>query len=496
MTSLQPRFVALSTLGLLVCRLTLQAAEQTAPPAPHGPVPSARQLQWHQMEFYGMIHFGLNTFTDQEWGFGDESPALFNPTAFDADQIVGAAKSAGMRGLILVCKHHDGFCLWPSQFTEYSVKASPWREGKGDVVREVSDACRRQGLKFGVYLSPWDRNHKDYGRAEYLVYYRNQLRELLTNYGEVFMAWFDGASGGEGYYGGDRRPRRVDKRSYYGWPETWELVRQLQPHALMFSDAGPDVRWVGNEVGYAPDPCWYTLDVKGRYPGGPTWHDLPEGQRSGADWVPPECDVPLRIGWFYHSKEDTHVKSVTKLLQIYYDSVGRGACLNLNISPDRRGLLHENDVRALAELGAVLDATFATNLAIGAKVAATNVRGGDARFEPQNLLDNHRDSYWATDDGVTSAEVIIDLGRPATFNVVRLREDLPLGQRVEAFALDQWRDGEWREFFQGGSIGSQRLVRTQPVRTDKARLRITKASACPAVSDVGLFPEPPAAIAR
>lgn len=485
-------WLLVSVFTLVLCRLAVAArSDPTAdPPVPVGPVPSERQMRWHAMEFYGMVHFGINTFTDKEWGLGDESPALFNPTAFDAGQIVGAAKAAGMRGLILVCKHHDGFCLWPSQFTEHSVKNSPWQAGKGDVVKEVSEACRRQGLRFGVYLSPWDRNHPHYGQPEYLTYYRNQLRELLTNYGDIFMAWFDGAGGGDGYYGGSRKPRRVDKRSYYDWEHTWSLVRELQPGAVMFSDAGPDVRWVGNEVGYAADPCWGALNLEGRYPGGPAWHDLPEGQRSGSHWVPPECDVSLRIGWFYHAKEDNHVKSVEKLLQLYYSSVGRGACLNLNLGPDRRGVLHENDVQVLRAFGETLRATLATNLAIGARITASDVRGGDQRFRAENLLDDRVGSYWTTDDGMITAEVVLELSRPTKFTVVRLREFLPLGQRVEEFALDVWEDGSWHHFAEGKSIGYQRMIRVQPVTADRVRLRILRSPPCPAICELAIFSEP------
>ncbi|HSB28110.1 MAG TPA: alpha-L-fucosidase, partial [Pyrinomonadaceae bacterium] len=250
----------LPTIVLTIVLALLPAAAPTSAPTAYGPTPSRRQLLWHEMEFYGFLHFTVNTFTDKEWGYGDESPTIFNPSAFDADQIVRTAKAAGMKGLILTAKHHDGFCLWPSKFTEHSVKHSPWRNGKGDVVKEISDACRRKGLKFGIYLSPWDRNHKDYGRPEYLTYYRNQLRELLTNYGPVFEVFLDGANGGDGYYGGARETRRIDRETYYDWPTTWALIRKLQPNAIIFSDAGPDVRWVGNERGFAGETCWATLN--------------------------------------------------------------------------------------------------------------------------------------------------------------------------------------------------------------------------------------------
>jgi alpha-L-fucosidase len=462
---------------------------EVAAPAPFGPTPSERQLRWHEMEFYGFVHFSINTFTDKEWGYGDESERLFNPTDFDADQIASVARAAGMKGLILTTKHHDGFCLWPSQYTEHSVKNSPWRNGHGDVVKELARACRRKGLKFGVYLSPWDCNQKDYGRPEYITYYRNQLRELLTHYGDVFTVWFDGANGGRGYYGGARETRRIDARSYYDWDNTRRLVRELMPRAVMFSDAGPDFRWVGNENGVAGDPCWATLNRAGRYPGGSS-SGLNSGERPGTDWIPAECDVSIRPGWFYHAKEDGQVKSPEQLVDLYYKSAGRGACLNLNIPPDRRGQINDNDVRSLREFRRILDATFARDLARDARLVASNVRGGAKQFAPQNLLDGKRNTYWASDDAVTTPELVLEFARPVTFNVVSLREFLPLGQRVEAFALDQWKEGQWVEFGKGTSIGNHRLVRGPGVTTEKVRLRITQAPVSPALSEFGLFAEP------
>lgn len=461
-----------------------------SPPTPYGPVPTERQLRWHDMEFYGFLHFTVNTFTDKEWGYGDESEKVFNPTAFDADQIARTAQEAGMTGLILTAKHHDGFCLWPSQYTEHSVKNSPWKGGKGDVVKEISEACRRQGLKFGVYLSPWDRNHKDYARPEYITYYRNQLRELLTQYGEIFTVWFDGANGGDGYYGGAREKRQIDNRTYYDWKNTWSIVRELMPMAVMFSDAGPDFRWVGNERGIAGDPCWATLDMSkpGRHPGG-TSEGLNSGERPGTAWLPAECDVSIRPGWFYHASEDNRVKTPEQLLEIYYKSVGRGACLNLNLPPDRRGLIHENDIASLREFRRILDATFAKNMASKARLTASNSRNQEA-YSPQNVLDLNRATYWCTEDQVTTPELVLDLGQSTTFNVVSLREYLPLGQRVEAFALDQWKEGTWQEFAKGTSIGNRRLIRGAPVTTEKVRLRITQAPVCPAIAELGLYMEP------
>ena len=485
-----PKFAAGAVLLLCWVALLPTGVGAVSPPAPYGPVPTERQLQWQEMEFYGFLHFTVNTFTDKEWGYGDEDPKVFNPTEFDADQIVRAAKEGGMKGVILTCKHHDGFCLWPSRYTEHSVKNSLWKGGKGDVVKEVSEACRRHGLKFGVYLSPWDRNHKDYGRPEYLAYYRNQLRELLTNYGELFTVWFDGANGGDGFYGGAREMRRIDNRTYYDWPNTWKMVRELQPKASMFSDAGPDFRWVGNESGVAGDPCWATLNMAGRVPGG-TSAGLNSGERPGTDWLPAECDVSIRPGWFYHAKEDSRVKTPAQLLRIYYQSVGRGACLNLNLPPDRRGRVQDLDAQALHEMHRILAATFSKDFVKSAKLTASNTRGNASEFGPRRVADGRRETYWATDDNVTTPELVIDFGKPVTFNVVSLREFLPLGQRVEAFALDQWQDGRWQEFAKGTSIGNRRLVRlANYLTTDKVQVRVTQAPVCPALAEVGIYAEP------
>ena len=485
MTMDRRRFI----IGLAALSSTAVARAGVGPPKPYGPTPSARQLRWHEMEFYGFIHFTINTFTDKEWGYGDESPSLFNPTHFDGDQIASTAAAAGMKGLILTCKHHDGFCLWPSKYTEHSVKNSPWRNGRGDVVKEISAACRKHRLKFGVYLSPWDRNHKDYGRSEYLTYFRNQLRELLTSYGPVFEVFLDGANGGDGYYGGARETRRIDRDKYYDWPTTWNLVRRLQPDTCLFSDAGPDVRWVGNERGIAGDPLWNTLNKDDFAPGRADEARLNRGDRPGSHWVPAECDVSIRPGWFYHSSEDTKVKSAATLVDLYYASVGRGGSFLLNLAPDRRGQIPNPDVNSLREFRRILDGTFREDLTQAARVSASNARG-HRRFSLQNVIDHKRDTYWTTDDDVTTPELIVDLGRERTFNVVRLREYLPLGQRVEAFALDIWTNNEWQEFARGTSIGNCKLVRTKPVSTTKVRLRITQAPVCPAISELALFAEP------
>jgi alpha-L-fucosidase len=464
------------------------------PPAPYGPTPSARQIEWQQMQFYGFLHFTVNTFTDKEWGYGDESEKVFNPTNFNANQIVRTAKMAGMKGLILTCKHHDGFCLWPSAYTEHSVKNSGWENGKGDVVKDISVACKKYGLKFGVYLSPWDRNRADYGTPEYLTHYRDQLRELLTQYGPLFEVWFDGANGGDGYYGGANEKRTIPK-NYYDWTNTWQIIRELQPDACIFGERGADIRWVGNESGLGAETCWNTLNGTGFIPSlyekGDFRKRLGLGDRPGTIWQPAECDVSIRPGWFYHPSQDTKVKTPKQLVDIYYASVGRGASLLLNLPPDRDGQIAQPDIESLRGFRKILDDTFKNDFAKKAKVTASNIRGDDKNFAGGNVIAGKKDFYWATDDGVTNASLTLEFKKPVTFNVVRLREYLPLGQRVEGFALDQWQNGQWVQFTTGTSIGSCRLIRGEKITTDKVRLRITDSPVCPAISEFGLFAEKP-----
>lgn len=465
--------------------LSLYAAEL---PSPYGPVPSARQMRWHSVGFYGFLHFGINTFTDKEWGYGDDDPGLFNPTAFDANQIAQVAVEAGMKGLILTAKHHDGFCLWPSMYTEYSVKNSPWRQGKGDVVKEIAYACTRYGLLFGVYLSPWDRNHRGYGSAEYIQYYRNQLYELLTQYGQTFVVWLDGANGGDGYYGGAREVRRIDNLTYYDWPVTWQIIRDLMPMAVIFSDVGPDVRWVGNEIGRAGEPCWATIDPQGA-PGN-TKADLNHGKRNASHWMPPECDVSIRPGWFYHPSEDQKVKGPEKLFEIYLESIGRGACLNLNIPPDRKGQIHPNDAASLRQFRRILDLTFSRNLAIGARLIPSHVRGNERRFAAENLIDGDIATYWCTDNTVTEPELILQFEQPVRFDIIEVRECLPLGQRIEGFRLEVWKDDGWQVLANGTSVGNRRIIRIRPTSATRLRFRITQAPVCPAIAEFGLFLSP------
>jgi alpha-L-fucosidase len=476
-------------LSALILVAPIPASASVLPPALYGPVPSPRQLRWEEMEFVGFAHFTVDTFTGKEWGYGDESENVFNPTAFDATQIVSVAKQAGMKELILTCKHHDGFCLWPSKFTDHSVKHSSWQDGHGDVVKDISEACRKQGLRFGIYLSPWDRNSAVYGTPAYITYYRNQLTELLSGYGAISEVWLDGANGGDGYYGGKRETRSIDRHTYYDWPTTIDLIRRLQPMACIFSDAGPDIRWVGNEGGIAGNTCWETLNRRDFYPGDADEKRLNHGDRPGTDWLPAECDVSIRPGWFYHPSEDNQVKSPAQLLDIYFKSVGRGSTMLLNIPPDQRGQIHDPDITSLQEFARRRDAIFAVDLARPAHASASNVRGQNKHYRAENVVDGKRDTYWATDDGVTNADLVLDFPEPVTFNVARIREYLPLGQRVEKYVLEQWQDSQWKEFASGTSIGNCRLTRGTDVTTSRVRFRITQAPVCAAISEIGLFYE-------
>ncbi len=478
--------------------LTIVLTYGQSAPKPYGPLPTKGQLQWQETEMYCIIHFGPDTYTDKEWGYGDEKPEIFNPTHFDAMQIVGAAKAGGFKGINVVAKHHDGFCLWPTKTTEHNISKSPYKNGKGDILREYREACDKLGMKMGVYCSPWDRNSALYGKPEYVTdVYRKQLTELYSNYGPLFIVWHDGANGGDGYYGGAREKRTIDRSTYYGWDETWGIARKLQPNAVIFGDVGPDVRWVGNEKGHAGETCWaaYTPHApdSGKMPGNGYVKDYEatEGHRDGKYWMPAECDVSLRPGWFYHKEQDEKVKSPDTLLSLYYQSVGRGACLDLGLSPDRRGMLNDNDVKSLKGFGTILKQTFATNLAKGATLTASNVRGGNLqKFGPSHLLDDDRYSYWATDDKIKMPQLVLDLHKKKSFNVIRLRENIKLGQRIEKVAIDAWQNGKWEQIATATSIGGNRLINLpKNINTNKIRLRVIKASVCIALSDFGLYNE-------
>ncbi len=452
------------------------------PPAPVGPVPHARQRAWQELELYAFVHFNMNTFTDHEWGEGREDPKQFNPTELDCRQWAKVFRDAGLRGVIITAKHHDGFCLWPSDYTEHDVASSDWQEGRGDVLRSLSEACREFGLKFGVYLSPWDRHHPDYGNSDvYNEYFKNQLREVLTGYGEVFEVWFDGACG-EGPNG---------KRQQYDWPAFVGVVRECQSNAVIFSDGGPDVRWVGNERGFAGETCWSFLRRGEVYPGYPHARELTVGHANGTHWVPAECDVSIRPGWYYHASQDEKVKSAEHLLRIYHGSVGRNANLLLNFPVDRRGLVHERDVASVMEFRAALDRIYANDIARGASATASNVRGASVRFSPANLTDGSNETYWATNDSVQSASALIDFRAPQVFDRVVLREPIALGQRTKSFSIDAGTGDSWVEIARGTTIGNKRIVLTGTVRASRIRVTIHESRACPILSSVEVYAAPP-----
>lgn len=409
------------------------------------PRPTPSQLLWQRDELALFLHLGVNTFTDREWGDGRESPSIFNPAALDCTQWARAARDAGARALILTAKHHDGFCLWPTATTRHSVASSPFRGGSGDVVREFTDACLAAGLRAGLYLSPWDRNHPAYGDSDrYNAIYRAQLTELLTRYGPIHEVWFDGANG-EGPNG---------KRQVYDWPATWALVRQLQPGAVMFSDAGPDVRWIGNERGVAGETNWSTVDpaivTRPGMEGDEVMRSLQQGDREGTVWRPGETDVSIRPGWFYHPAEDDKVRTPENLEELWFTSVGRNSKLLLNVPPTREGLLHATDVRHLREMRARLDARLADEVTRGAR------------------------TQWRV-TGAAQATHEVQLTTPRRVGVVELRERIEEGQRVAAFVLEGLEDGAWRELLRGTTIGYRRVQRIPQGMVGALRLRVLDA---------------------
>ena len=487
---------ALPLLAILLCLLSSCDTERVSVPDPCGPLPSADQLRWQDMEMYAFIHYSMNTYTDQEWGYGNEDPALFNPEDLDCRQWARVCKQAGMKGIIFTAKHHCGFCMWPSAYTEYSVKNSPWKGGKGDVVRELAEACREEGLKFAVYLSPWDRNHPEYGRPEYVTYFRNQLRELLTQYGDIFEVWFDGANGGDGWYGGADETRRIDGKTYYQWAETFRMIRELQPHAVIWNDGGDrgDLRWVGTEAGNVGETNWSLLFKDGDVP----YQMLHYGVEEGDVWCPGETNTSIRPGWFYHETDNAHVKSLSKLMDTYYKSVGRNSTLLLNFPIAPNGRIHPTDSLRGIAFSKMIGEVFKEDLAVGAKVTASNVRGGSRRFNAAKAIDGSTDTYWATDDGVTSASLTLDFSRPATFNRFLAEEYIALGQRVRDFSLEYWQDGKWMPLNDAlvtdgdglTTIGHRRIICFPTVTTTRLRFTIEDSKACPLISRIGVFLAP------
>ena len=462
------RLLIQTTILLLFSTATTVSA-QTVAKTTYGPVPNENQLRWQEMEMYAFIHYSLNTYTDQEWGYGNEDPNLFNPSHLDCRQWARVCKQAGMKGIIFTAKHHCGFCMWPSAYTEYSVKNSPWKNGKGDVVKELAEACREEGLQFAVYLSPWDRNHKDYGKPEYVTYFRNQLRELLTNYGDIFEVWFDGANGGDGWYGGANETRRIDGKTYYGWAETFQMIRELQPQAVIWNDGGDrgDLRWVGTEAGNIGETNWSMMPGKGDTP----YHMLHYGVEDGDVWCPGETNTSIRPGWFYHETENEHVKSLSKLMDTYYKSVGRNSCLLLNFPIAPNGRIHPTDSLRGIAFKQMIDEVFRDNLALP---SAT----------PQR------------ENGVVCYTLDIQEGK--SFNRFVAEEDIRYGQRVKKFSLEALVDGQWQslkdELVENGdgltTIGHRRIICFPTVKATKLRFTITASRAEPVIKKLGVYHAP------
>lgn len=454
----------------------------------YGPVPNENQMRWQEMEYYAFIHLSINTYTDMAWGKGDEDIKMFNPTELDCRQWVRICKEAGMKGIILTAKHHSGFCLWPSKYTEYSVKNAPWKNGKGDIMREMADACKEYGLKLGVYLSPWDRNHADYGKPEYITYFRNQLTELLTNYGDVFEVWFDGANGGDGYYGGANEIRKIDRKTYYDWKNTYELVRKLQPNIVIWNDNGDraDLRWVGTEAGYVGKTNWSLLYATGDV----QENMLRYGVEDGNAWVPAEVNTSIRPEWFYHLREDSKVKTLPQLMDTYYNSVGRNGTLLLNFPVMPNGLIHKNDEKAALEFAQAVKEAFAVNLAKKVKVEASNVRENNTKFGADKTIDGDKETYWATDANSNTASLTVYFDKPTTFNRFLVQEYIRLGQRVKSFTVEAYVKGEWKELAKETTIGYKRILCFPSVEATKLRFTITDSKSSPLISNVEIYNAP------
>ncbi len=437
------------------------------------------------MEYYAFVHLGLNTYTGKEWGYGNEDPTQFNPTELNADAIVKLFKKAGMKGMILTAKHHDGFCLWPTKTTTHNITKAPWKNGKGDLVAEFANACKANGIKFGTYISPWDRNHKDYAKPGYLKDYYEQIRELLSGkYGDIFEIWFDGANGGDGYYGGAQESRTIPD-GYYNFPKIVQDIRKLQPNCIIWG-AGHvgDARWGGSEKGFVNYPHWATQDTEKGSNGG-------TGVQHGNRWVPAEGDTSIRSGWFWHPQNNNTVKTPETLLNVWLESVGRGANLILNVPPDQQGNIYPDDAQALLQFKDLREQLLSRDLAKGAKAKASNVRGDDKQFAPANMFDGNLDSYWTTNDGQNTPSVEIVLPKPVSFDYVGLREQTRLGQRVDAFTVEAFVDGNWQQIIDGKTIGNRVILPTaNKVTTDKLRLTITESPAVPCITEFSLYARP------
>ena len=450
-------------------------------PEPIGPLPLPQQIEWQKMETYAFVHYGLNTFNDSEWGYGDADPKVFNPSRMDVEQWARTFKQAGMKGVIIVAKHHDGFTMWPSPLTEYNITKSSYdgpknKDGKVDVLAEMRKACDKYGLKMGVYLSPWDRNHAEYGRQAYVDYYHKQLTQLVTEYGPLFEVWLDGANGGDGYYGGAKETRKIDRRNYYDFPKIHSIILEHQPQAIIFSDGGPGCRWVGNERGEAGSTNWAFLRHGDVYPGYDKSKELQSGHIDGDAWIPAECDVSIRPGWFYHPEEDAKVKTPEQLTDLYYKSVGHNATFLLNFPVDREGRVNAIDSANAVAFHQMIMEELKTDLLRKAKATASSERG--KKFSAKNLTDGKWDTYWATPDGVNTGAVTLTFKKPTRMNRLLLQEYIPLGQRVKAFSVEALVEGKWQAIDAGEpttTIGYKRILRFPAIETTAVRVTITDA---------------------
>lgn len=471
---------------ILLSIFCIACAKEVVAPQSYGPTPKKAQMDWQKMEYYMFIHFGPNTFTDVEWGDGKENPNIFNPTDLDCRQWAETAKNAGMTGIIITAKHHDGFCLWPSEYSTHTVRESGWKDGKGDVLKELLQACKEYDLKFGVYLSPWDQNHPAYGTPEYNQVYANTLAEVYKNYdgAHIFEQWFDGANG-EGPNG---------KKQVYDWALFESTAYKANPNMILFSDIGPDARWMGNEAGVAGKTNWSRLNTKGfgRGKEAPTTQVLNEGNQDGEFWIPAETDVSIRPGWFYSPSTDDKVKTVKKLMDIYYTSVGRNSNLLLNVPPTRKGRISPIDSLRLMEFKRAREASFAHNLVAEASIKASETRGKSKAFSPNNLLDKKYDSYWTTNDETKQAWIEIDLKQSQTFNRILLQEYIPLGQRIAKFNVEYWDETlqEWKELTQVTTIGYKRILRFPETTTSRLKITIQESLACPVLNNLEIYLAP------